>query len=76
MSNLTILPVVTDKEMDAEAVLQHAQSQELESVTIVGYAKDGSFFFASSHADGAPVVFDLEIGKSQIFKTIQDMSDE
>lgn len=68
MSNVVILPVVTKLDCPAERVL--ANLPEMDGVVCIGWKKeDGSFYFASSIADGADVVWLLEKAKLELFKT-------
>lgn len=50
---------VTRLDMEPDRILDAAQGQ-LEGVVIIGYAKDGDEYFASSYADGGTVLWLLE----------------
>lgn len=69
MSNVVILPCTTKLDLSPERVLDAAKDQ-LETVVILGWDKDGKEYFASSCSDGADVVWLLERLKLQLLRTV------
>lgn len=59
---------ITTLDLPPERVLKGALEADLESVTIVGYTKDGQEYFASSVADGAFTVWLFERFKKQLLE--------
>lgn len=57
--------------IDPDRVLNKAVG-EVEHVVICGLDKDGSFYFASSLADGAEVLWWLEKAKYELMKIIDE----
>lgn len=58
LKNVTVAPVLTKLDDDADVVLRHALG-ELDTVAIVGYTKDGAEYFASNVANGPDVLWML-----------------
>lgn len=67
LAPVTVLPVITRLDLDAERVLQQA-AEKLAEVVIVGYDHDGQFYFASNKADGGTVLWLLEKAKLQLLE--------
>lgn len=70
---LTLAPVVTlgcatCLDIDSQRVLNGALEAELSEVVVVGYDKDGEFYFASSKADGPNILWALEMAKLKLLK--------
>lgn len=65
LAPVTILPVVTTLDTDAERVLSAAQGN-LQTVIVVGYDHDGEFYFASNKSDGPEVLWALEQAKLKL----------
>lgn len=63
---------VTTHDIPAERILDAAKESDLDVCIVVGTAKDGEFYFASSASDGADVLWWLEIAK----KKLLEMRDE
>jgi hypothetical protein len=59
------LPCVTSLNLDADKVISKAAGK-LTQVVIVGYDRDGEFYFASSVADGPEVLWALEQAKLKL----------
>jgi len=66
--NVVILPVITRLEIPAERVLNAAIEEGVKEVVIVGYDKDGEFYFASSKADGGQVMWLFELAKKKLLE--------
>lgn len=63
---------ITKLDTDPDQVLQHAIGK-LDDCVIVGYGKDGSFYFASTKSDAAEAVWRLERGKHELMKMVDDL---
>jgi hypothetical protein len=70
MGDVVVLPVVTCLDLPPERVLQAALEAGLTEVIIVGYAADGSEYFASSVGDGGDVLWHLERAKLRLLRTV------
>ena len=60
LGNITRLDMPTDRVLDA------AKSHCSEGVVVLGFDDDGSFYFASSIADGGGVIWLLESAKNAL----------
>jgi hypothetical protein len=69
MGDVVILQTITKLDLPPDRLLDAALG-ELESVVIVGHAKDGSEYFASSVADGADALWLLERAKLRLLRTV------
>lgn len=65
MTNVVPFNGITRLDLDPERVLEAARGQ-LTGVVIMGYARDGSEYFASSYADGGDVLWLLERSKLKL----------
>jgi len=65
MAKIISLPVITKLDTDPDRVLQGAIGN-VEGVVIAGYDKEGGYYFASSYADGAEVLWLLEKMKKEL----------
>lgn len=72
MGDVVDLDVVTSLDLPAERILSKALAADLESVVIVGYAKDGSEYFAASMADGGTVLWLFERAKQKLLALAGD----
>jgi len=59
---------VTRLDIPASRVLEQALEAEIETAVIVGWDKDGEFYFASSVAGGADVVWLMEKAKKRLLE--------
>lgn len=66
LAPVTILPVVTSLDLDAQRVLQAALDEGLERAIIIGRTQDGDFYFASSKSDGGEVLWELEVARLKL----------
>lgn len=64
--NVLVLPVVTRLDIPAERTLNSALKAGLEGAVVVGRRADGTYYFASSLADGGDVLWLLEWAKMQL----------
>ena len=60
MGEVVELSQITRLDLPVERVAQAADEANLESCVVIGYDKDGDFYFASSIADGPNVLWLLE----------------
>lgn len=65
---------ITKLDLDPQRVIQSALDAELGHVVIIGFGKDGSEYFASSYADGAPVVWHCERAKFKLMVMTDELS--
>lgn len=63
---VSTLPVVTTLDLDSNRVLQSALDAGVTSAVVMGYDKDGQFYFASSKADGGDVLWLIETAKLKL----------
>lgn len=68
MSNVVNLPCITTHDLSPERVLTGALAADLDGVIVMGYAKDGEVYFASTYADGGNVMWLMEWAKRQLLK--------
>jgi hypothetical protein len=68
MAKVVHLPCITSLDIPAERVLSGALENDdpLKDVVIIGWTDEGNFYFASSVADGADVVWLLETAKHKL----------
>jgi hypothetical protein len=65
-SNVVELDVVTTLDIPAERVLRNAAG--ITTAVVLGYNEDGSFYFASSVADGAEVLWLLKLAEKRLLE--------
>jgi hypothetical protein len=63
------LPCITYLDLPAERILEMAEQKGLAEVVVIGFDKDGEYYFASSKSDGANVLWLLELTKKKLFET-------
>ena len=66
MGEVIVLDVITRLDLPVERVLDGAKEINLAEATIVGYTEDGEFYFSSSRANGADVLWALEKAKQEL----------
>ena len=64
----TVLETVTTHSLPVERVLSGAVAASLTSVIVIGYDQAGDFYFASTEASGASVVWDMEVAKKKLLE--------
>lgn len=69
--NVIDLGVITTLDLNPDRVLEAAK-ERLEYVVIVGFDKDGDFYFASSRSDGGDCIWVLEMAKKQLLEVELD----
>lgn len=67
LAPVTVLPVATVLDIDAERVLTGAAG-ELATAIVIGYHHDGSLYFASSITDPAAVLWAIEKAKAVLMR--------
>ena len=72
MSNVVDLPMVTTLDHPAEFALRKASEADLKSAAVIGWKKDGGFYFCSSMSDAAEVVFLCEMAKTKLLKIVDE----
>lgn len=70
-SNLRLFPGITVNDHDPDVMLELAKGS-LSSVVVLGYDKEGGFFFSSNLADGGAVVWLLELAKKQLLEIAEN----
>lgn len=73
MSNVLHWRGITRHRIPPDQLLAKALG-ECETVLILGYDKQGEFYFASSEPDGGSVLWLLEWAKKELLKTAEEMS--
>lgn len=68
MSKVIELGCITKLEIPCEKLLKKAIDSNLTTVLILGYNKDGSLYFASSHADGGDIMWLMEKAKKELLE--------
>lgn len=71
MSNVIPLGNVTRLNIPTDRVLDGAKGTCSDGVVVLGYDDDGSFYFASSIADGGSVLWLLELCKKQLMEVTE-----
>jgi hypothetical protein len=68
-----VIPIgcITRLDLPVDTVLDAAREQ-LDSVVLCGYTKDGEEYFASTIADGGDVLWLLERCKTLLLKVVHD----
>lgn len=61
----------TKRDIMAQIVLQSALDTDLNHAVVVGREKDGRFYFASSHGDGAQTLLLLEQAKHDLLERLK-----
>ena len=73
--NIILFDGITKLDLPADRVLlKAAQEADLESTVIIGFTKDGDFYFASSLADGGNVLWLLELAKRELFNKADELA--
>ncbi len=59
---------ITKLDLHPDRILDAAKEFDLTDVVIIGYDSNEDFYFASSKADGAEVLWLLELGKKKLLE--------
>ena len=65
--NVIDLPVISTLNSDPDRILERAKGQ-LENVMVLGWNKDGDFFFGSSIANGPECLWLLELARKRLME--------
>lgn len=65
-NNVIFLDVPTKLDIDPRRVLEAALDAEMKGVVVIGWSKDGSFYGASSIANGGDVLWLTELLKQRL----------
>lgn len=68
MAEIITLDVITKLDIPVERVIDGAKKADLETAVVIGWDKDGEFYFASNKADGADVLWLLEQAKKRLLE--------
>lgn len=61
---------VTEDAVPVGKVIAGAAMQDLAEVVILGYTKDGDFYFAASESSGPEVLWALEYAKKKLLEIV------
>ena len=67
MAKVIPLGCITKLDLPVDTILEAAKGK-MEGVVLLGYDKDGEFYFASTYADGGDVLWLLENCKKQLLE--------
>lgn len=67
MSNVIQFRGVTRLDLDPDTVLENSKGQ-LDRFVIIGYDKDGDFYFSSTMGDGGDILWLMESAKRKLFE--------
>lgn len=65
------LDCISRLDLPPERILNAALGSDLESCVIVGFDKDGDFYFASTKADGGEVIWFFELAKKKLLEVCE-----
>jgi len=65
---IEVAPVVGNLDLPAERVLGGAIMAEMTECMVLGWDKDGEFYFASTSADGGTALWLMEIAKTRLME--------
>lgn len=67
MSNVVSFRGVTKLDLDPDTVLENSKGQ-VDNFIILGYDKEGDFWFSSTMGSGGDVMWLMEVAKIQLLK--------
>lgn len=70
--NVVPLNCITRLNLPPDRVLEAALEEGLEEAVVIGYDKDGDFYFSSSVADGGSVLWLIELAKYKLMRIVHD----
>jgi len=73
MGEVVELGNVTKLDIPPERILNKALENGITDVIVIGYDKDGDFYFASCQADGGSVLWLLEMAKRKLIDVALEM---
>lgn len=68
MAEIITLDVITKLDIPVERVIDGAKKADLETAVVIGWDKDGEFYFASNKADGGEVLWLIEKAKKRLLE--------
>lgn len=68
MGEVIEAPFITRLDGPPDRVLNHASAADLEGVVVVGWHKDGEFYFHSSIANGGDNLWLFELAKKSLLE--------
>lgn len=68
---VVLFPGITKLDLPPDRLLERAIG-ELDEVIIIGYDKDGDFYFASSKASGPEALWTLAMAQKKILEVFDD----
>lgn len=72
MGELVELPVISSLDRDVARVINDEAASNLEHAIVIGWDKDGDFYFSSTYAGGPEVLWLLEICKAKLLLRSRD----
>ncbi len=70
MSQVIDFPGLTENDVSKESVLKGAEQHVAQGLVVLGYDKDGRYFFASQEADARNVVWLLQMYQHQLLSEL------
>jgi hypothetical protein len=70
--NVTDFPGETRLRTPAPKILASAAGKGLEDVVVIGWTRDGKFYFASSQSDGAQVLWLLRQAEHELIASVRE----
>lgn len=74
MGKIIPLGNITKLDLPVDRVLEAAK-EKLDGVILLGYEKNGDFYFASTFADGGDVLWLLENCKMELLKIAEELEE-
>lgn len=68
MTEIVDFPGRTCLDLPVERILNKALNKDLDEVVVIGYTKEGEFYFASSKANGHEVLWLLQGAEYKLIK--------
>lgn len=70
MADVINLDVVSTLDLPPERILEAAKEAGLTGAVVIGWDAEGGFYFASSIADGADVLWLMELAKKKLLEDV------
>lgn len=75
-ADVVILDVVTKLDLPPERILRQALETDLDAALVLGWTKDGQFYFASSYASSPENLYLMERARHELFKVEDRLTDD
>lgn len=72
-TNVINLPIITRLDIEPKRILNSAMKSDLDSLVMIGFTKEGEFYFASNRGDAGTVIFLMEMAKNKLLKICEEM---